>query len=106
MGETINKFRDEDLNQLRRLHDIIMERDIKIEELESKINDYNATLKDASNYRVDESNYSLNAWNNAWRENQKQKDREVCLLQEENRELRSLIDLENGISGSLSDFDR
>ena len=41
------------------MYNIIIEKDVMIEELESKIEDFKATLKDVSSNQGDNSNYTL-----------------------------------------------
>ena len=41
------------------MYEIIIEKDVKIEELEEKIHNLQATMKDVSNNHGDDSNYTL-----------------------------------------------
>ena len=70
---------------------LLLKKDVKIEELEEKIHNLQATMKDISNNHGDDSNYTLITWNNALRTNLKQKEKEIAMLLEENKEMKKVI---------------
>ena len=89
----LTNLNNDDLFEWRNMYNIIIEKDVMIEELESKIEDFKATLKDVSSNQGDNSNYTLITWNNALRTNLKQKDKELMLLEEENKNLMKAINM-------------
>ena len=80
MAEEKHRIELEHLAKYRQLYSIAMEKDVRIEELESRIEDYEATLKDVSETKHDQDNYTLITINNAMRTNLKQKDKEIKSL--------------------------
>lgn len=78
-----------------------MEKDEKLEEFQSKIDDLNCTLKDIGGSQADSNYYSLITWNNALRTNLKQKDKEIELVKADNKKLMKVINLINFDSKEL-----
>ena len=109
MSVSMQQSEAEHREKWEQLYSIIMEKDIKIEEHESKIDDFKLTLKDVSDTKNEQDNYTLITINNAMRTNLKQKERDLEMSENRLAKLLQLLSIltcpDSPQKAAGSDFD-
>ena len=100
MSQTILKLRENELSQYNRLYEIIMEKDVKIEELEGKIEDFQDKLKIETK---DNHNNIVSTFNDWLKDSLNQINRKLPPVEDRNKDIRDFMNQDNisSLSGSF-----
>ena len=100
MSQTILKLRENELSQYNRLYEIIMEKDVKIEELEGKIEDFQDKLKIETK---DNHNNIVPTFNDWLKDSLNQSNRKLPSVEDRNKDIRDFMNQDNisSLSGSF-----
>ena len=93
LNKALENLQEEHFAKLRDMYNIIVEKDQRIQDLESQVDDFKSTLQDVKSNLPDKSNYTLITINNALRANLKIREKEVKGLEKQCSTFQSIFNL-------------